>query len=226
MRVSSLVPVGYGSYTRILHPAENQGGREVTWREVAAEHGGTCVPTSSFSAAMGMNARSSDWAGLEPEVGKLPLVQLRRLMSTLADLSSSTQRCWSAVWDGYGVLPERIRRHVALRRPGRAYIVFQTALMDVAALSYELANDDLPPSLGWDGAETVRVGDDVQVRRLTAQSPNVWWSSDGTWWIATEVDADSTIVGGPVNLGRALRATASLECLPLTVNDELQAPRP
>lgn len=53
------------------------------------------------------------------------------------------------------------------------------------------------------------------------QTPNIWWPSDRQWCVATEVDLDSTYVGGPAALIDSLLASPSLEALRANDNDSI-----
>lgn len=53
------------------------------------------------------------------------------------------------------------------------------------------------------------------------QSPNLFWPDDRTWCVATEIDFDSTLVGGPERLVDAILHTPELDAWPVTVDDSL-----
>jgi hypothetical protein len=55
------------------------------------------------------------------------------------------------------------------------------------------------------------------------QSPNLWWPDDRAWFVATEIDFDSTFVGGDDRLIGALVSDTRLEALPLALRARADA---
>jgi hypothetical protein len=55
------------------------------------------------------------------------------------------------------------------------------------------------------------------------QSPNLWWPDDRAWFVATEIDFDSTFVGGDDGLIAALVTDRTLEALPITLSTRADA---
>jgi hypothetical protein len=55
------------------------------------------------------------------------------------------------------------------------------------------------------------------------QSPNLFWPDDHAWCVATEIDLDSTYVGGSTRLIADLLANDRLEALRVEVTDEVWA---
>ena len=55
-----------------------------------------------------------------------------------------------------------------------------------------------------------------------AQSPSLIWPEDRAWVLATEVDYDSTIVGGAPELIRELCSGQQLEALPIREGADLR----
>jgi hypothetical protein len=79
--------------------------------------------------------------------------------------------CWFAVWEGFGF--EELNRYYhafpRIQVPYRAYFLFQGSLETVMTFV-------------WGGH--------------VWQSPNIWWPDDRAWCVATEIDLDSTYIGG------------------------------
>ena len=44
--------------------------------------------------------------------------------------------------------------------------------------------------------------------------PNIWWPTDRAWFVATDIDLDSTYVGGSVECIEALLGQDVLEAVP------------
>ena len=55
------------------------------------------------------------------------------------------------------------------------------------------------------------------------QSPNLWWPDDRAWFVATEIDFDSTFVGGEDRLIAGLVTDRRLEALPITLSTRADA---
>jgi len=51
------------------------------------------------------------------------------------------------------------------------------------------------------------------------QSASLWWPEDRAWFVATEIDLNSTYVGGSTSTIEALLASPGLEAFPVTPND-------
>jgi hypothetical protein len=74
--------------------------------------------------------------------------------------------------------------------PGRSYLLYQGPIEGALALS--------APSF---------------------QTPNLWWPSDRSWCVASEIDLDWTYVGGATALIQDLLHDRSLEAVPVEPND-------
>jgi hypothetical protein len=57
--------------------------------------------------------------------------------------------------------------------------------------------------------------------RLWPQSPNIFWPADRTWCVASEIDFDSTLVGGSARLIEAILNTPELDTWPVGPDDSL-----
>jgi hypothetical protein len=55
------------------------------------------------------------------------------------------------------------------------------------------------------------------------QSPSLLWPDDRTWLVATDVDLDSTYLGGSAALVRELLGAGHLEAVPASVADPVLA---
>ena len=49
-------------------------------------------------------------------------------------------------------------------------------------------------------------------------SPNIWWPEDRAWCVATDIDPDSTYVGGQADCIDALTSDSRFEVLPITLD--------
>jgi hypothetical protein len=175
------------------------------------------IATSATSDA----ATGCSWEGTAPSPGNLDHVALAALCNLLAASQENEPDCYFGLWEGYGELdsygwlgrqslPNRKftpgERHLftinELRRPrlhlpGRGYLVLAGAIRDALRV-------------GSFGAET-----------FWPQSPNLFWPIDQTWCVASEIDFDSTLVGGSDDLVAAILGAPGLEAWPVGPDDSL-----
>ena len=206
-----VVPRGYEEYARILHPPFLPEGTPTTWAAVCAATG------SEPHALMHWLDAGAGWPGSEPYEGSLESEPL----TVLADVLSAFTRgwCYFALWEGLGwiqgspaigvldrrrvppAFPPDVMSGPRLRLPGRDYLLFRGQPADLL-------------HLGW----TYPGGDQ------DLQSPNLMWPADRSWFVATEIDLDSTLVGGTEELVETLLAAEGLEVWRVDVSDHLDRP--
>jgi hypothetical protein len=85
-----------------------------------------------------------------------------------------------------------------LSHPNRDYLLFQGPLRAALSIGHQITAD-------W---------------RLP-QSPNLLWPADRSWLLATEIDFDSTLVGGSTQLVQELLQATPLEAWPVGIGDDL-----
>jgi hypothetical protein len=189
--VLSLVPAGFSSYVRVFHPAHQRFGdtlRPVRWAEIAAAN------ATSVDAAMQLHAIARDLRFLHegqprvyddpPGEGTLAPETAATLVDVLSRHTTTPERCWFAVWYGFGDLRADIRRAVTFRLPNRDYHLLEASL--TAAL--ESATDS-----------------------PRYQSPNLWWPDDRSWCLATEIDLNTTYLACDDGCRDELLAAPDLE---------------
>lgn len=198
--VGSVIPTGFDSYARLLHPARAVDGTPRTWAQVAAETCAVMHPLAQFGSLAGRRfpdvQHAVGWSGENPEEGSLPRPELTTLCRILAGFTTTPDRCWLTVWEGWGTLPEPWRYSLPrIHQPHRAYYLFELPLTEVVGFGERLTS--------W------------------AQSPNQWWPDDRAWCVATEIDFDSTFVAGSRELVDALLAEPTLEVVRVRPEDDL-----
>jgi hypothetical protein len=228
-RIDSLVPGGFEAYARIFHPAEGPYEARATWAEVAEWSGKVMHPHVEFAeGALEAGGRAR---GYEPRVGELPPDLVTALSEALARHMRSPGRCWFCVWDGGwvrgpGVImtllgtPADVRAEAQreweagwelpfgrealagprVRLPGRDYVLLEGPL-DAAGEIGEWRH--------WQGRS-----------HFEPHSPNLWWPDDRAWCVATDIDLDSTHVGGSAALVEELLGDPRLEVLQVNGADE------
>jgi hypothetical protein len=151
------------------------------------------------------------------KVGNLPPAMLASVLEVLAGFTADPGDCYHAVWEGWGWqhgdrvigtsfpsdssdprrfrppqpappgLPQEVLAGPRLSHPGRDYLLFHGPLRAALSIGHQVTAD-------W---------------RLP-QSPSLLWPADKSWLLATEIDFDSTLVGGSTQLVQELlQATPS-----------------
>lgn len=229
--VSAIVPTGFEAYIRVLHPVPvvkaGPGGtqRYLTWAEVAARTGRTVHPLVQFVSIAGTRRSPlREVAGAEePHEGQLEPHVLKPLCDVLAGQTSTPERCWFALWEGYGWMQGSpaiaelvlVRPHKDGTRPPTApgdpgYVPPAFPPEVIAGPRFRIPQRDYflfegpvaaAPELGWNSPGGY----------FHPQSPNIFWPHDRAWCVATEIDLDSTYIGGSEALAQALLAEPQLE---------------
>jgi hypothetical protein len=108
------------------------------------------------------------WGSL-PSQGHLPDAECRRLVPILRAFTSTPDRCYFGVWEGFGV-PElqAFAKRPRLTLPHRAYFLFPGPIDAVSSLSFGTFQ----------------------------QPPNLWWPEDRAWCVASEIDLTETYLAG------------------------------
>ncbi|WP_205717501.1 hypothetical protein [Actinomadura soli] len=228
--VRALLPGRFDAYARILHPADSPRGEPVPWHEVARWTGRSMHPRVQFKAlarpASGAGDGPPPWDE-PPERGELPQPMLSALCAVLARHTGTAERCWFCLWDGWAWIADTTSSMVLLeampdasgpQRPG------QEAEAAVAP-----AFDDMPRvRLPWRDYVLFEGPLDAatELGERTAgffcpQSPNLFWPADRSWCVATDIDFDSTYVGGPPRLIGDLLGDPVLESVRVEPTDPI-----
>lgn len=185
--------------------------REVRWCEVAQANGKVAHPAMEWTAITGSYEYS--WHGMQPglweqvpERGSLPLRLTRRLCEILAQFTTTAERCWCAIWEGYGDLcglafDERLPRLAMKHRP---MLLTSGALSAVPEESFsDLFIDPDTRS--------------IQEYR----SPSLWWPEDRAWCVASDVDLQTTYLGASAACIDRLLHDDQLEVMPVTADQSV-----
>jgi hypothetical protein len=221
--VGGTVPQGYPAYARVFHPVDLGDGRPpLTWADVCRRTGRIPHPVMQWHAIS--RGDHETWDDGEPDQGNLDPAALTALLDVLAQATGG-QECFHALWDGWGWLhrgavavlvatdgtgpppeppviepglPPEVMALPRLRLPYREYLLFRGPLRAAAELGWR------SPVFGFE-----------------PQSPSLCWPADRSWCIASEIDFDSTIVGGTAELVAAVLDAPGLEAWPITPADRL-----
>ncbi|MGC1852417.1 MAG: hypothetical protein WA687_08265 [Solirubrobacterales bacterium] len=72
-------------------------------------------------------------------------------------------------------------------------------------------------------ATQIREPDDRSGGGLAPTSPNLMWPADCAWFLASDIDIDSTLVGGSAKLIEAIIEADEIEAWPVGRHDSLAA---
>lgn len=192
--VSAVIPAGFAAYARLLHPAHASDGARVRWAELGARAHVIVQPGTPFETLQ----QRSGWQGDPPLEGSLLADQATALAQVLVDFTTTPERCWFGVWDGYGWLyggrsTRPLGAQARMHAPHRDYVLYTGPLGAATALA-DTAGE---------------------------QTPNLWWPDDHAWCVASDIDLPSTYVGGPDALIERLLADQRFEALAVRDTDPL-----
>lgn len=216
--VRTCVPRGFEAYARICHPAWrvrlDQVGltdeaiiREpVAWATVAAVTGRTVHRRMQWRQIIGRPAldepEKDRRVGVgetvidEPLEGSMPLLEAEWLCEILLPHTGVPEACWFGVWVGFAWdYRAGVPSTKSIAWPYREWDLFRAPL-DRMRLSF---------------FETV----------VEHQSANVVWPPDRSWCVATDIDLDSTYVGGSARLVSDIVDSEVLEAFEVQPEDHL-----
>ncbi|GLF99597.1 hypothetical protein [Streptomyces yaizuensis] len=197
--VAGIAVPGFPAYARILHPAQLDE-RPVRWAAVAAAYGRPLAQDSRWHEVIGagqhyQNASEYGLAGVwdeHPAEGPIPPELALALIPVLARHTRTPDRCWFALWNGYGRWD--FDGVPSFETPHRERVLLAGALTDAPS-----------PAAGDDEAY--------------AELPDLWWPQDRAWCVGGDVDLVSTYVGGSPELIADVLAAPGLEAHPAAPGD-------
>jgi hypothetical protein len=223
--VGSVVPQGFKSYARILHPVPIGPATSTTWAAVCASTGRRAHALMQWNAIAGTTQPGqvrngvdvTHWVGEPPERGNLDPRALAALCEVLAGNTVAETQCTFALWDGYGwihgspavavrgstesvpaAFPPEVLHGPRLHHPNRDYLLFTGPLHAAQAMGWHSTPNCFEP-----------------------QSPNLFWPADHLWCVGSEIDFDSTLVAGSGELIDAILAAPELEAWSIGPDDSL-----
>lgn len=218
--VTLQVPKGFEAYARIFHSALDSEWSPVAWAEVAKFCGATAHPEMQWHAIVGLpryeNLEDSKWPGQEPSTGEMDISTLDGLCEVLASHTKDPARCFFGLctiqsWeDSFG--KDGLQGHPLLELPmGRDHIVLEGPLSAVDQIVDERSGLSAIPlyvKAGWTPPSEKKI---AELPKPSRSSPNLIWPADRSWLVVSEVDFDSTLVGGSAVLIEAIVASPALE---------------
>jgi hypothetical protein len=198
--VGSVVPDGFEAYARLLHPAHKKTStyerEQVSWTWVATQTGRVVHPLVQFARLAELEDHLNgqpEW-GDRPHEGDLPSEFVGPLTRLLTAHTSTPDLCWYCIWEGWGALfalRGYEEGHPKVEVPGRSYLLIKGSLESLA---------------DFDSLHVV-------------DGPSIWWPDDRAWCVSTDIDLDSTYVGGSAECIDALTQDPALEVLPARLED-------
>jgi hypothetical protein len=223
--VAGLVPAEFDAYARVFHPAYRpvEGNeefeptapnyvsglapagetrvtylREVRWSEVAAANGRSAHPAMEWTSITGSCRfrRHGEQPGLwtiPPEIGYMPWRVASVVSRVLGAHTGTPDLCWFGSWLGYGDLPASLRL---------APLVAGTRVVggSIGKLPEVSFNDS---------------ADEPALPKADFRSPNLWWPHDRAWCVVSNVDLQSTFIGGARHCIQDLLLHADIEIMPI-----------
>ena len=220
--VTRIVPSGFQAYVRICHPVEDNDGGFTTWSCVAEATGRQPHALMQWHALVGssdpLNFEGSLWPHGYPDDGNLDPEVLGPLCKVLARHTATPDHCFFCLWEGWawidrgpytrGSCAEPIQpvfsaeelSRPRVRHPDRDYLLLEGPLTAV-----------------------LQLGDNPGTSMFDPQSPNLFWPNDGAWCVASEIDFDSTLIGGTTDLVDAIVDDPTFDAWPVQPGDSLAA---
>jgi hypothetical protein len=230
--VGSIVPTGFEAYVRVFHPVEGLSDELTRWSEVAALSGRAMHPLAEFGllARPAGEAGGGEPDGAEPSTGELLPALLLGLAEVLRGHTRAPDACRFCIWEGGWVegpgsinvavgatqeqrveaqrqwedpwersFPGDVLAQPRVCLPGRNYVLLEGPLDAVGEIGVRIH---------WRGEQ-----------HFEPHSPNLWWPDDRAWCVATDIDLDSTYVGGSAALVRDLLQDERFEALQVNASD-------
>jgi hypothetical protein len=217
-RVCAIVPTGYEAYVRVFHHAEERVGSRCIrrrWCELAQQSGRQMHPAVQFDRFA--------WPH-PPQTGSLDRQEAAALVSMLRVHTTTPNNCWFAIWHGFSQLTGSVTVHARRERGLRAWLQRRRAMRGRIFEPPRDLTDAPTVSLPAREYFLYRGAIDVVPRfeHLPGhlQTPNMWWPEDRLWFVATEIDFDSTLVACTRACAKALLGS-ELEAMEVSAETRL-----
>ena len=195
-RVGAIVPRGFERYARIFHPGWRLEGRErvrARWADVATPTGCRAHALMQWQSI----AASANDILDPPDEGTLP-PEVARPLREILSLHTGPEPCWLAIWRGFGGdYSEHVPETRFIETAWREWDLFRAPLAQMDMSFYPF------------------------VYYGVHQTANMVWPDDRSWCLATEIDLDTSYIGGCAALIRDLLESEHLEVWPSTPEDDI-----
>lgn len=224
--VTNLVPARFEAYVRILHPAATSDGVPVRWNDVAVALGRDMHALRQWHVLVGRpdpdDIETSDWDGADPECGDLEPEILEPLCVLLGQHTKNAGHCFFGLWTGTTTMVFHFQAGGGEDYGG---VEMPASVADIPGPRF-----DLPPDAGREYlllsgplSAAVEIAKADVTTGLGPTSPNLIWPEDRSWFVATEIDFDSTLVGGSEALIESIVESKEIEAWRVGPADSLAA---
>jgi hypothetical protein len=217
-RVCAIVPTGYEAYVRVFHHAEERVENvwiRRRWRELAQRSRRQMHPAVQFDRFA--------WPH-PPQTGSLDRQEATALVSMLRVHTTTPNDCWFAIWHGFSQLTGSVAVHVARGRRLRAGLqrrrTMRSEILEPPGDLTDAPTVSLPAREYFLYRGPVDVVPRFEHLPGHLQTPNMWWPEDRLWFVATEIDFDSTLVACTRTCATAL-LESELEVLEVSAETRL-----
>jgi hypothetical protein len=228
--VTLQVPKDFEAYARVLHPAYDAEWNPVTWAKVAEFCGTTPHREMQWHAISGRQRyedQDTKWPGSNPSLGDMDIRTLDALCKVLAGHTPNHESCFFGLctiqsWEDSFSKAE-LRGHPLLKLPlERHHIVLRGPLSAVDQIVQTRSDGDLT-LVAFEAGSAPPTEDEIAevVPASWRVAPNLIWPDDHSWLVASEVDFDSTLVGGTQDLINAIVKSPELEAWQVEPTDLL-----
>lgn len=199
-KVRSVVPDGYPSYARLVHPAytyEDATSRTVRIRDIDHPEQQGWDGDRRFTWQTGWPIKQQ-WTIGTPTIGTLDAADLLVLIEVLRKFTGTPDHVWALIWPGWGFDWSNELHHGATQIPVR--------LNPFALLQGTLSGL-------------------LELRAQADHTPSYWWPQDREWVVGTDLDDFCTYIAGSEACIATLLADTRLECHRASP-DDLVYPKP
>jgi hypothetical protein len=210
--LASYIPACFDAYARVLHPAwryiadpgeaESLARRSamlgprgphylpVRWQDIAKTNAAILHRQAQFEAISSNAPQQSGVLLVAPDTGRLTVGLQQRLAEILATHTGTPNTCWFCIWEGWGGLGAPKTALERVRLPYRDYLLFTGPLAAIQSIP-----------------------------KNRAPGSSLWWPDDRAWCVASEVDLDSTYLGGTSSCIDQIVNDPDLEALRAQIDD-------
>lgn len=185
LQVSSLIPSSFPSVCQVFHPWWASDTEPISWQTVAQQLDFSSVTAFDATRELFSIPAAQD-AGYSSSPGALDIGTATTLVELLTVATTTPDDAFVAVWEGWGdAPPQRFPGAAHLDTPGRGHFLLRGPL--TGALDTVSATGGDRPAAG------------------------LWWPTDRSWFVATEIEFEWTFVAGEQTLIDRLLADDRLE---------------
>lgn len=210
--VREQVPQTYAAVTRIFHPPRDNSGAVTSWKEVTTRLGRIAhrqMQWHEIISAESSSRRSSPrWISGAPALGYLEPSLISALFASLSQHTQVGERCF------FGISTNRSDAHTfesrgvpILEMPHQGFVILDGPLNAlISGASWGRITSSPRKLLGPSG-------------ELDYLSPNLCWPRNRTWFVNSEYEFDSTLIGGSVGLAESICRSETLESMRVKPTD-------